>query len=178
MVPASLPRPLGPDDHIKGPHDAPLELVMYGDFECPYCVASQAILARVFKRLDGELRFAYRHLPLESVHPHARHAAEAAEAAAAQGGFWEMHDALFSARGRLEDADLVAHARKLGLDAERVGRELADGTHAARVERDAEDAAALGLRSTPVFFANGVQHTGSYDAGSLVEALRDERDAA
>jgi Na+:H+ antiporter, NhaA family len=171
-VTASLQPPLGPDDHVAGPDDAPYELVMYGDFECPYCAASQSILARVRKRLEGELRFAFRHLPLESVHPHARHAAEAAEAAAAQGAFWEMHDALYAARGRLEDGDLVAHARGLGLDAERIGRELAAGEHAARVERDAAGAAALGLTSTPVFFVNGVRHTDSYDAGSLVAALR------
>jgi len=145
---------------------------MYGDFECPYCAASQSILARVLRRLEGELRFAFRHLPLESVHPHARHAAEAAEGAAAQGAFWEMHDALYAARGRLEDADLVAHARGLGLDADRIGRELDEHAHAARVERDAAEAAEHGLSSTPVFFVNGVQHTGSYDAGSLVEALR------
>ena len=171
-MPASLPRPLGPDDHVRGPAGAPHELVMYGDFECPYCVASQSILARVLTRLEGELRFAFRHLPLESVHPHARHAAEAAEAAAAQGAFWEMHDALYGARGKLEDRELIEHARRLGLDAERLGRELAEGTHAARVQRDAADAAALGLASTPVFFVNGVQHTDSYDAGSLVAALR------
>jgi protein-disulfide isomerase len=171
-VAASLQPPLGPDDHVRGPDDAPYELVMYGDFECPYCAASQSILARVRTRLEGELRFAFRHLPLDSVHPHARHAAEAAEAAAAQGAFWEMHDALYAARGKLEDADLVAHARGIGLDTERVGRELAEGTHAERVCRDADGAAALGLASTPVFFVNGSQHTDSYDAGSLVEALR------
>ena len=131
------------------------------------------ILARVRKRLEGELRFAFRHLPLESVHLHARHAAEAAEAAAAQGAFWEMHDALYAARGRLEDADLVAHARGLGLDAERVERELADGVHAGRVARDAASAHALGLRSTPAFFVNGVLHADSYDAGSLVAALKE-----
>ena len=172
MVPTSLQPPLGPGDHVAGPQDAPYELVMYGDFECPYCAASQSILARVRKRLEGELRFAFRHLPLESVHPHARHAAEAAEAAAAQGAFWEMHDALYAARGRLEDADLVAHARELGLDAERIGRELESGEHAARVERDASGAAELGLTATPVFFVNGVRHTDSYDAGALVAALR------
>ena len=171
-VPASLQPPLGPDDHVSGPAGAPYELVMYGDFECPYCAAAQSILARVRKRLEGELRFAFRHLPLESVHPHARHAAEAAEAAAAQGAFWEMHDALYAARGRLEDADLVAHARGIGLDAERVGRELADGEHAGRVERDAASAEALGLSSTPAFFVNGVHYADAYDAGSLVAALR------
>jgi protein-disulfide isomerase len=171
-VPVSLAPPLGPDDHVSGPDGAPYELVMYGDFECPYCAAAQSILARVRSRLGDELRFAFRHLPLESVHPHARHAAEAAEAAAAQGAFWEMHDALYAGRGRLEDADLVAHARAAGLDAERVGRELADGTHAGRVQRDVDAAHALGLSATPVFFVNGVQHTDTYDAGSLVTALR------
>jgi len=171
-VPTALDPPLGPDDHVAGPAEAPYELVMYGDFECPYCAAAQSILARVRARLGDELRFAFRHLPLESVHPHARHAAEAAEAAAAQGAFWEMHDALYAARGRLGDAELVSHARDLGLDAERVGRELADGTHADRVARDAATARALGLSATPVFFVNGVQHTDTYDAGSLVAALR------
>ena len=171
-MPASLDPPLGPDDHISGSPNAPYELVMYGDFECPYCAAAPSILARVRTRMGDELRFAFRHLPLESKHPHARHAAEAAEAAAAQGAFWEMHDALYAARGRLEDADLVAHARDLGLDAERVGRELESGEHAARVERDASGAAALGLTATPVFFVNGVRHTDSYDAGALVAALR------
>ncbi len=145
---------------------------MYGDFECPYCAAAQSILARVRTRLGADLRFAFRHLPLDSVHPHARHAAEAAEAAAAQGAFWEMHDALYAARGRLEDADLVAHARSLGLDAERVGRELAGGAHAERVARDLATAQALGLSATPEFFVNGVQHMDTYDAGSLVAALR------
>jgi NhaA family Na+:H+ antiporter len=171
-VPVSLDPPLGPDDHVSGDPDAPYELVMYGDFECPYCAAAQSILARVRSRLGDDLRFVFRHLPLESVHPHARHAAEASEAAAAQGAFWEMHDALYAGRGRLEDADLVSHARGLGLDAERVGRELATGEHAGRVERDAASAAALGLSSTPAFFVNGVQHTDAYDAGSLVAALR------
>jgi protein-disulfide isomerase len=171
-VPARLDPPPGPDDHVTGAEDAPYELVMYGDFECPYCAAAQSILARVRTRLGEDLRFVFRHLPLESVHPHARHAAEAAEAAAAQGAFWEMHDALYAGRGRLEDADLVAHARGIGLDAERVGRELADGAHAARVERDMASARALGLTSTPAFFVNGALHTGAYDAGSLVDALR------
>ncbi len=171
-MPSSLDPPLGSDDHVSGRPDAPYELVMYGDFECPYCAAAQSILARVRSRLGEDLRFAFRHLPLESLHPHARHAAEAAEAAAAQGAFWEMHDALYAARGRLEDAELVAHARGLGLDAERVRRELASGEHAARVEHDASGAAALGLTATPVFFVNGVQHIDSYDAGALVAALR------
>ena len=173
-MPASLDPPLGPDDHLAGDPGAPYELVMYGDFECPYCAASQSILARVRKRLGDDLRFAFRHLPLEDLHPHARHAAEAAEAAAAQGAFWEMHDALYAARGHLADADLISHARDLGLDADRVAAELASGAHAGRVERDAASARALGISSTPAFFVNGVLHADSYDAGSLVAGLRGE----
>jgi Na+:H+ antiporter, NhaA family len=164
--------PLDADDHVAGPPDAPLELIMYGDFQCPYCNAAQSIVRRVRDRLDGRLRFAFRHLPLPEVHPDAERAAEASEAAAAQGAFWEMHDALYAGRGRLTDRDLAAHARSIGLDGDRVAAEIADGTHAARVERDLSSAARAGLASTPVFYVNGRLHEGSYDAGSLVEALR------
>jgi protein-disulfide isomerase len=163
--------PLDADDHVAGPPDAPLELIMYGDFECPYCTASQSIVARVRKRLDGRLRFAFRHLPLHAVHPHAQRAAEASEAAAAQGAFWEMHDALYANGGRFEPADLDALAQRLGLDVERFRAELIDGTYAGRVQRDADGAAAAGISATPTFVVNGVPHTGAFDAGSLVEAL-------
>src|SRR5690349_24465748 len=97
-------------DHVAGPYDAPLELVMYGDFQCPYCAAAQSIVRRVRERLDGRLRFVFRHLPLVEVHPDAERAAEAAEAASAQGSFWEMHDALYANGGRLAAADLIAVA--------------------------------------------------------------------
>src|SRR3954453_11800386 len=127
--------PLDADDHVAGLPDAPLELIMYGDFQCPYCTASQSIVARVRKRLDGELRFAFRHLPLHEVHPDAQHAAEASEAAAAQGRFWEMHDALYSNGGKLSLEDLGGVAARLGLDVERFRAELIDGTYTARVER-------------------------------------------
>ena len=162
---------LGPDDHVDGPADAPLELVMYGDFQCPYCAAAQSILRRVRERLDGRLRFAFRHMPLHDVHPDAQGAAEASEAAAAQDAFWPMHDRLYAARGRLSSEDLPGHAAALGLDAERVRRELTGGVHTARVARDAASAAAAGVTGTPAFFANGVLHDGAFDAGSLIAAL-------
>jgi NhaA family Na+:H+ antiporter len=168
--PAPMP-PLRADDHVAGPQDAPLELVMYGDFQCPYCAAAQSIVRRVRDRLDGRLRFAFRHMPLPEVHPDAPKAAEASEAAAAQGAFWPMHDHLYAARGHLGFEDLVGHAAALGLDAERVRRELTDGVHAARVERDASGARAAGVQGTPAFFVNGVLHEGAFDAGSLVAAL-------
>jgi protein-disulfide isomerase len=171
-VAAPIDPPLGPDDHVSGDPSAPLELVMYGDFECPYCAAAQSILARVRSRLGDELRFAFRHFPLREIHPHAGHAAEVSEAAAAQDAFWEMHDALYAARGRLGDRDLILHAGGLGLDAERVARELRAHSHLARVERDLSYARRAGLRGTPAFYVNGRLFEGTYDAGSLVEALR------
>src|SRR3954470_6713088 len=128
-----LTEPVHAADHVRGEAGADLELVMYGDFECPYCTASQGILARVERRLAGRLRFVFRHFPVDGVHPHAREAAEAAEAAAAQGAFWEMHDALYGARGHLATDDLVRAARELGLDGDRVAAEVGSGAHAARV---------------------------------------------
>jgi protein-disulfide isomerase len=170
-MPGTLDPPLAADDHVSGPRDARHELVMYGDFQCPYCAAAQRIIARVRTRLGDDLRFVFRHLPLDEVHPLARKAAEAAEAAAAQGAFWPMHDALFAARGRLAEPELVEHARGLGLDAGRVAAELAEGTHAARVQRDADSARQAGLTGTPAFYANGRLLSDTYDASSLVAAL-------
>ena len=166
-----LSPPVDAEDHIAGPYGAPLELVMYGDFQCPYCSAAQSIVRRVRDRLDGRLRFVFRHLPLTEVHPEAERAAEASEAAAAQGSFWEMHDALYANGGRLAEADLVAVADRIGLDVERFRADLGSGAFASRVARDADAARANGVAATPAFFVNGVRHTDSFDARSLVEAL-------
>jgi protein-disulfide isomerase len=167
-----LSEPVHAGDHVSGAPGADLELVMYGDFECPYCLAAQGILDRVRTRLGDRLRFVFRHFPLDGVHPMARQAAELSEAAAAHGAFWPAHDALFAAQGRLQAATLVKIARDLGLDAARVERELADGTHAARVQHDVDTGTASGVTGTPGFFANGVMVDGAFDAGSLVAALR------
>lgn len=171
MTAAHLTPPLGPDDHVEGPQDAPLELVMYGDFQCPYCVAAQSMVRRVRERLDGRLRFAFRHMPLREIHPDAQNAAEAAEAAAVRGVFWPMHDRLYASRGRLSVNDLADHAVTIGLDAQAVRDELASHVHAARVDRDEESARRAGITGTPAFFANGLLHEGAFDAGSLIEAL-------
>jgi NhaA family Na+:H+ antiporter len=170
-VPDPLDPPLGDRDHVDGPPGAPLELVMYGDFQCPFCAAAQPILRRVRDRLDGRLRFAFRHFPLTDVHPDARRAAEASEAAAAQGAFWPMHDALYAAGGNLGLDAILAAAAGLGLDAERMRAELDDGTHAERVEIDLRSGRAAGIRGTPTFYAQGERHRGGYDAQSLIAAL-------
>jgi protein-disulfide isomerase len=168
---APLDPPLGPDDHIDGPADAPFELVMYGDFQCPFCTAAQPILRRVRDRLGPRLRFSYRHFPLSEIHPDAERAAEASEAAGAQGRFWEMHDALYGNRGRLGMADVVALARELDLDEARFSAELESGAHAERVARDVESGRATGVAGTPTFFVNGIRHVGGYDAQTLLAAL-------
>jgi protein-disulfide isomerase len=173
-VPDVLIPPLEPLDHVRGdpaPPTPPRELTMFGDFQCPYCLAAQAVVRRVRERLGDELRFAFRHLPIAERHPIAQAAAEASEAAAAQGRFWECHDALYAAQPRLSDRELLAIARALELDAERVERELADGTHRARVARDVESARRSGATGTPTFFVNGRRHDDVYDAGTLVAAL-------
>jgi protein-disulfide isomerase len=174
-VPDLLTPPLGAGDHVDGPAGAPLELVMYGDFQCPFCTAAQPILRRVRDRLDGRLRFAFRHYPVRSLHPDAERAAQASEAAAAQGAFWPMHDALYGLRGRLGLEDVVGAAATLGLDATRVREELEAGTHAARVQADVESGDAGGVTGTPAFFANGVRHEGAFDAQSLIAALTEGR---
>jgi len=173
-----LPSPIDERDHVAGPFDAELELVMYGDFQCPYCVASQSIVRRVRERLDGRLRFIFRHLPLPEVHPDAERAAAAAEAASLQGSFWEMHDALYANGGRFSDSDLLGLADRIGLDTERFSADLATGAPAERVARDSDAARAAGVTATPAFFVNGRKHADSFDARSLVEALTSDSPAA
>lgn len=170
-MPGQLDPPLSGHDHVEGPADAALTLVMYGDFQCPYCAAAQSMVRRVRERLEGRLRIAFRHFPLPEVHPEAQGAAEASEAAAAQGAFWKMHDHLYAARGRLSTSDLVQHARDLGLDGDRVEQELRNGVHAERVAADRVSGERSGVTGTPAFFVNGSLHDGSFDAGSLIEAL-------
>ncbi len=166
-----LTPPLSAEDHVDGPDRAELELVMYGDFQCPYCTAAYPIVRRIRDQLAGRLLFAFRHFPLRNVHPDAQRAAEAAEAAAAQGAFWEMHDRMYESRGALSRDDLIHHATELGLDAERFTAELDSSVHAPRVQRDVDSGLASGVTGTPGFFVGGRLHGGSFDAASLITAL-------
>lgn len=163
------------DDHLDGDPDAPHLLVMYGDFECPFCQAAQSVLARVRTRMGDELRFAYRHFPLRDVHPLAQGAAEASEHAAAQRRFWPMHDALYAQRGRLQPRDLERAAAEAGVDATDLPAALREGAYAPRVQRDLDTGLALGVAGTPAFFANGRLVAGAFDARSLIDALRADR---
>lgn len=159
---------------MRGERGAEFELVMFGDFQCPFCLGAQSILRRLRDRLGDRLVFAFRHLPIPEKHPLAPMAAQASEAAAAQGRFWEYHDALFAAQPRLSRQTMIAVARDLGLDGERLAAEIDAEAYGERVQRDLDSAAASGATGTPTFFANGVRHYGAYDASSLIEALESE----
>jgi Na+/H+ antiporter NhaA len=176
---ASLPRklslPVDPSrDHIRGPVDAPMTLVEYGDFECPFCGKTTGAIRELRKELGDDLRYVFRHLPLVDVHPHAELAAEASEAAASQGRFWEMHDLLYEHQGALDIEDLIAYAGQLDLDVERFVDDVQRGRNSARVREDAASADASGASGTPTFFIGGWRHVGPYDAVSLAAALRSQ----
>lgn len=166
-----LSPPLEDLDHVRGERGAPLELVMFGDFQCPYCLGAQSVLRRVRERLGDRLVFGFRHLPIPERHPLAPLAAEASEAAAAQGRFWEYYDALYAAQPRLSRETMLELGRELDLDVERMEAEIDSGAHRDRIARDLASAEASGATGTPTFYVNGKRLFGAYDAGSLVEAL-------
>ncbi len=165
--------PVSERDHVRGPSTAPLTMLEYGDYECPYCGAAHPIVKQVERLLEGDLRFAYRHFPLSEIHPHAYQAAEAAEAAGAQGRFWEMHDLLFEHQDRLGTQDLLGYAEALGLDLARFAHDLESHAHTPRLREDFLSGVRSGVNGTPTFFINGVRHNGGYDLPTLVEALRE-----
>jgi protein-disulfide isomerase len=160
-VTADLRQPVSEVDHTLGAADAPVTLVEYGDFECPFCARSYPAVKALRERFEGQVRFVFRHFPRPE-HPHARHAAEAAEAAAAQGEehFWEMHDWLFEHQRTLDTADLLAQAVELGLDRARFQHEVDQHVHRARVQGDIDSGIRSGVHGTPTFFINGDKHEG------------------
>jgi Na+/H+ antiporter NhaA len=157
-------------DHIRGPLAAPVTMVEYGDLECPYCGQAEPVVRELLREF-GDLRYVWRHLPLNDVHPHAQLAAEATEAAAHQGAFWEMHDLLLARQDALRPNDLIAYAGELGLDIERFTGNLREHAGAARVAEDVEGAELSGVSGTPTFFINGRRHYGAYDIGTLSAAV-------
>jgi protein-disulfide isomerase len=168
---AKLTLPVGERDHIQGPAAAPITLVEYGDYECPYCGQAYPIVKELQEQLGDRLRFVFRNFPLSTMHPHAELAAEAAETAGAHGKFWEMHDALYENQEALDDDDLVQYASALGLDTARFTNELAKHTHAARVREDFMSGARSGVNGTPTFFINGVRHDDSFELATLLKAI-------
>jgi Na+/H+ antiporter NhaA len=174
-----LTPPVDPEvDHVRGPHDAPVTLVEYGDFECPYCGQAEGVVRELLKSFGSGLRYVFRHLPLQDVHPHAQLAAEAAEAAGEQGRFWEMHDRLLDHQEELGNEDLLRYAEELGLDVDRFWEDVRTHRFARRVARDVYSADESGVAGTPTFFVNGHRHHGAYDLDSLTQAVRGARATA
>jgi Na+/H+ antiporter NhaA len=159
-------------DHIRGNPDAPVTLVEYGDFECPYCADAAEVIGELLHALGDEVRYVFRHLPLTDVHPNAQVAAEASEAAAEQGKFWEMHDRLLSHQDALQMPDLHRDAEELGLDLEQFAHDVHRRRFAQRVAEDVASADASGVSGTPTFFINGVRHQGVYDVNTLLRAVQ------
>jgi Na+/H+ antiporter NhaA len=158
-------------DHIRGPLEAPVTLVEYGDFECPYCGMAEPVVRELLRDF-GDLRYVWRHLPLNDVHPHAQIAAEAAEAAEGQGAFWELHDLMLANQDRLMTTDLIRYAEQLGLDGERFTDYLRAHAGAAHVADDVDSADLSGVSGTPTFFINGRRHYGAYDINTLGAEVR------
>lgn len=171
---AVLTVPVSDDrDHIQGPANAPVTLVEYGDYQCPYCGAAYPIVKDVQAQMGEQLRFVFRNFPIATSHPYAEQAAEAAEASAAQERFWEMHDTLYENQSRLDLDGLLAHAERVGLDLARFERELTDHVHADRVHEDFMSGVRSGVNGTPTFYVNGVRHDDSYERETLLAALED-----
>jgi Na+/H+ antiporter NhaA len=158
-------------DHFRGPREAPVTVVEYGDFECPYCGQAEPVVRELLRDF-ADVRYVWRHVPLNDVHVNAQLAAEAAEAAADQGAFWEMHDLLLDHQDSLRPDDLVAYALQLGLDVERFSDALRMHSGAARIAEDVDSADLSGVSGTPTFFINGQRHYGAYDIATLTAAVR------
>jgi protein-disulfide isomerase len=164
--------PVDPErDHIRGPVDAPVTLVEYGDFECPYCGQAEPVVRELLAGF-GDLRYVWRNLPLNDVHPRAQLAAEAAEAAGLQGAFWPMHDLLLAHQDALQSSDLTRYAREIGLDVDRFTDDLRMHAGAARVAEDVDGADLSAVSGTPTFFINEHRHYGAYDIATLTDAVR------
>ena len=165
--------PVTERDHVHGPAGAPVTLVEYGDYECPYCRAAVPIVEELQQVLGDQLRFVFRHFPVLALHPHAQRAAEAAEAAGAQGRYFEMHTTLFEHQDALDDDQLVRYAADLGLDTALFRRDLETHAHAARVREDIESGVESGVRGTPTFYIGQVRHDGLLGVRQLLAAIQE-----
>jgi protein-disulfide isomerase len=161
-----------PEDHVLGPADAPVTVLEYGDYECPYCRGAYRDVHRLLDEYPAQVRFVFRNFPIAQVHPHAEQAAEAAEAAGAQGKFWEMYELLLRTSGSLEIDALIGYADQLGLDTGRFENEVRGNVYAARIEGDVSEGVRNGVNQTPKFYVDGVRIDGKVPLEGLAAAVR------
>ena len=162
---------VGKSDHVLGPDDAPVTLLEYGDYQCPFCADMHPMIKAIARSMGAQMRFVFRHMPLLEMHPYAQHAAEAAEAAAVQGKFWEMHDAIYRQQSELGSDLLHQLAVKLKLDIAQFDADLEARRFRPRVKRDFMSGMRSGVASTPAFFINGKRYDGALDQASLLSSV-------
>jgi protein-disulfide isomerase len=160
------------DDHVRGPADARVTVLEYGDYECPFCRGAARDVRRMLDSDPSLIRFVFRNFPIPQLHPHAEQAAEAAEAAAAQGKFWNMYELLLTPSSSLDLASLLDYAARLGLDLGRFRADVTTNAHAARIERDIAEGVRNGVNATPKFYVNGERIDGKVPLEGLVAAVQ------
>jgi protein-disulfide isomerase len=165
--------PVTPDDHIAGKDDAPATLVEYGDYECPACGAAHPVVNRLRQHFGDELRFVFRHFPLNEIHPNAETAAETAEFAGAHDRFWQMHEAIYDNQGHLGPPLLIAIAAQLRLPVADLEDALANGKYAPTVRSHFVGGVRSGVNATPTFFINNVRHDADFGFNTLARAITD-----
>lgn len=168
----SLRIPVSNKDHIEGNPEARIELVEYGDYQCPYCGEAYQEIKKVQKHLGKDLKFVFRNFPLTDAHQYALGAAIAAEIAGDMGKFWEMHDTLYENQEALEDADIIEYAQQLGLDIDKFESHFSDSKYENKIEDQMEGGLRSGVNGTPSFFVNGQKYEGDYTAQSIIEYIR------
>ena len=164
--------PVSTNDHIQGSASAAIELVEYGDYQCPYCGQAYPIIKSLQRSLGKNLKFVFRNFPLTEMHPNAMNAALAAEAAALQNKFWEMHDIIYENQQHLNDSNLLAYAEKIGLDLKRFKNDIKQQTLTDKIEQDFESGARSGVNGTPSFYVNGKKYNGDWELDAFEEFLR------
>jgi protein-disulfide isomerase len=176
MTSVLIPPP-GPEDHVRGPADAPITLVEYGDYECPHCAIAHVVVQQVLEEVGQRVRFVFRNFPIAETHPHAWIAAEAAESVASRGGedaFWRMHDLLYENQDALQHDDVIEYAAAVDVDPIGVADDLASESMRERVQRDVDSGMRSVVKGTPTFFVNGRRFEGDWtDPGALTDALQD-----
>ena len=176
--PVTLQAPVSPDrDHIRGPDDAPVTVVEYGDYECRFCGAAHLVSKALQLNMGQHVRYAFRHFPMTTIHPHSARAAEVAEAAGRQGRFWLMHDILFENQCELSREYILGYAKAINLDMLRFRSDLAHHVHAGRIREDFLSGVRSGVHGTPTFYVNGIRHDGAWTLSSLRIAVERARSA-
>ncbi|MDR0863612.1 MAG: DsbA family protein [Candidatus Symbiothrix sp.] len=158
-------------DHAQGASGAPITLVEYGDYQCPYCGEAYYIVKKLQQKLGDKLQFVFRNYPLQELHEHAVHAAIAAETAGLEGKFWEMHDIIFENQRRLDDASLVQYAASIGLDKAKFEKDFGSKPTVDKVNADVASGDKAKVDSTPSFFVNGAYFSGNWTNNEFLQYL-------